>query len=372
MSVVSCLGRSLSLLLLGSFSLGWIGVSSGQAQPFQAGDLDGDGRLTSQDLNLLGAYLRGERGLTDDQIRAADVNQDGRITEADWQVLQQRIQVATDAPTGQVQLDSAYSGQVVDRLTGQPLAGVEVAIPGAGISVRTDAQGRFRLPGAIPAEEILVARLENYLPYSQSTGSGQASGDQPLQLQLERWDPNTTLVLESNVIRLGDNQYSPESAAAGQFLAPAQGVDLTRSFSLQQMPPRPPILRIGSLIGLDTAAAYRAGQSRIPSADMSPMQVIVNGVEVEQIHLGGDNLRIPLPLHHLRLGMNTVTLRTGKTVIQPNRVTRGPQVPISIPLLGGSLQISVPVGGSAVSRHGRAWVDYDDVQLANVTIEIPN
>jgi hypothetical protein len=369
MSRISCLVHS--LLLLGSLGLGWIGVSFAQAQPFQAGDLDGDGRLTVQDLNLLGAYLRGEQGLTDDQIRAADVDQDGRITEADWQVLRQRIQAATDAPTGQVQLDSAYSGQVVDRLTGQPLAGVEVAIPGAGIAVRTDAQGRFRLPGPLPAEEILVARLENYLPYSQSTGSGQAGGDRPWQLQLERWDPNTTLVLEANVIRLGDNQYSPESAAAGQFLGPAQGVEMTRSFTLQRLPSRPPVLRIGSLIGLDTAAAYRAGKSRIPSANMSPMQVILNGVEVEQIHLGGDNLQIPLPLQPLRLGLNTVTLRTGKTLIQPPMVTRGPQVPISIPLFGGSLHISVPVGGDTVVRHGGAWVDHDDVQLANVTIEIP-
>lgn len=87
MSRISCLVHS--LLLLGSLGLGWIGVSFAHAQPFQAGDLDGDGRLTVQDLNLLGAYLRGERGLTDDQIRAADVDQDGRITEADWQVLQQ-------------------------------------------------------------------------------------------------------------------------------------------------------------------------------------------------------------------------------------------------------------------------------------------
>ncbi|ABD00351.1 dockerin [Synechococcus sp. 65AY6Li] len=368
MSRVSCLARS--LLLLGSLALGWIDLSSAQAQPFQAGDLDGDGRLTVQDLNLLGAYLRGERELTDDQIRAANVDQDGRITEADWQVLQQRIQAATDAPTGQVQLDSAYSGQVVDRLTGQPLAGVEVAIPGAGISVRTDAQGRFRLPGPLPAEEILVARLENYLPYSQSTGNGQTGGDRPWQLQLERWDPNATLVLEANVIRLGDNQYSPKSAAAGQFLAPAQGVEMTRSFSLDRLPPRPPVLRLGSLIGLDTAAAYRAGQSRIPGANMSPMRVLLNGVEVEQIHLGGDDLRIPLPLEHLRLGLNTVTLRTGKTVIQPGRIAGGSR--ISIPLLGGSLDIFVPLGTDTIGQDGGAWVDYDDVQLANVTIEIPN
>ncbi|MGQ9837117.1 MAG: dockerin type I domain-containing protein [Cyanobacteriota bacterium] len=372
MSMVLSVGRSLTLLLLGSLTVGWVRAAPSQAQLFQAGDLDGDGRLTVEDLNLLGAYLRGEQSLMDDQIRAADVSQDGRITETDWQVLQQRIQAATNAPTGQVQLNSVYSGQVVDRLTGQPLAGVEVAIPGAGISVRTDAQGRFQLPGAVPTEEILVARLENYLPYSRSTGSGQASGDQPLQVQLERWDPNTTLVLEANVIRLGDNQYSPESAAAGQFLAPAQGVDLSRSFTVQQMPLRPPILRIGSLIGLDTAEAYRAGQSRISSANMSPMQVILNGVEVEQIRLGGDNLYIALPLQHLRLGLNTVTLRTGKTVTHPNMATRGLQVPIGIPFLGGSLQISVPIESSAGSRSGGVWVDYDDVQLANVTIEMPS
>jgi hypothetical protein len=164
---------------------------------------------------------------------------------------------------------------------------VEVAIPGAGIAVRTDAQGRFRLPGPLPAEEILVARLENYLPYSQSTGNGEIGRDRPWQLPLERWDPNTTLVLEANVIRLGDNRYSPESAAASQFLGPAQAVEMTRSFTLERLPPRPPVLRIGSLIGLDTAAAYRAGQSRIPTADMSPLQVLLNGVEVEQVQLGG-------------------------------------------------------------------------------------
>ncbi len=369
MSRVFCLARS--LLLLGSLALGWIGGSSAQAQAFQAGDLDGDGRLTVQDLNLLRAYWRGERELTDNQIQAADVDQDGRITEADGQVLQQRLQATLEAPTGQGQLDAAPSGQVVDRRTGQPLAGVEVAIPGAGISVRTDAQGRFRLPGPLPAEEILVARLENYLPYSQGTGNGQRGGNPPLQLRLERWDPKTTLVLEANVIRLGDNQYSPESAAAGQFLAPAQGVEMTRSFTLERLPPRPPVLQIGSLIGLDTAAAYRAGQSRIPTADMSPMRVLLNGVEVEQIQLGGDTLRIPLPLQHLRLGSNTVTLRTGKTLVQPTLVRGGLQVPISIPLFGGSLQIFVPLGRDTISRYGGAWVDYDDVQLANVTIEIP-
>jgi len=359
-----------SLLLLGSLALAWTGVASAQARPFQPGDLDGDGRLTVQDRNLLGAYLRGEQGLTDNQILAADVDQDGRITEADWQVLQQRLQTATEAPTGQVQLDSAYSGQVVDRLTGQPLAGVEVAIPGAGIAVRTDAQGRFRLPGPLPAEEILVARLENYLPYSQSTGNGQIGRDRPWQLQLERWDPNTTLVLEANVIRLGDNRYSPESAAASQFLGPAQAVEMTRSFTLERLPPRPPVLRIGSLIGLDTAAAYRAGQSRIPSANMSPLQVLLNGVEVEQVQLGGDDLRIPLPLQHLRLGSNTVTLRTGKTWVQTGGIVSGPRV--SIPLFGGSLQILLPLGGNPLSQQGGAWVDYDDVQLANVTIELRN
>lgn len=331
------------------------------AQGFLPGDVDGNGQVAQADVDLLRAYLRGTQPLVGAQIRAADITQDGQVTEADLIRLEQQIQAQANVPGSQVRLESAYGGQVVDRQTGQPLSNVEVAVPGAGISVVTDAQGRFRLPEKVPDDQILTVRLENYLPYSQTTDQTPTS---PMQVALERLNPATTLLLESTVVRLGDNQYSPQSAAAGQFQMLAQGMEMTRSFVLNRIPTQPPVLRIGSLIGLDTPEAYRAGQSRIPEADMSPLEVILNGTPVQTIPLGGNNIRIPLPISSLRAGSNTVVLRTGKT----RQWTRGGAgVPISFPIFGGSVRVYVNGGGAS----GGSGVDYDDIQVANVVVDLP-
>ncbi len=352
---------------------GWFGAGSivmgamcfgvpGLAQGYLAGDIDGDGAVTQTDIGLLNGYLQGAHALTNQQISAADVDRDGQITTADLDQLQRNVQVAVQVPNSSVTFDSAYSGQIVDRQTGQPLGGVEVAIPGAGISVQTDSQGRFQLPENVPSDQILTARLENYLPYSQTTtGEGQ-----PLQLELDRWDQDQTLVLESNVVRLGDNFYSSQSAAAGEFQLPAEGRELIRSFELDQKPNRLPTLRIGSLIGLDTPEAYRAGQGQV-YGDMSPLEVLLNGQQVRTIATAGDNLAVPLPLQYLQVGTNTVLLRTGKTHHGQRPGQRGgAQIPVNIPLFGGNLRMNVPVG---TNRGG--MVDYDDIQLANVVVDLP-
>lgn len=354
------MNRSLSLAsLLCSIVTIWCGLGApGRSQTFLQGDLNGDGAVTAADVNLLSGYLQGTQSLSDRQIDAADVDRDGQISQQDLNWLQQSTQVAVAAPNSQVRLQSAYSGQVVDQQTGQPLSNVEVAVPGAGVSVQTDSQGRFQLPDNIPANQILVARLQDYVPFSQTT----TGGPQTFQVELERLDQSTTLLLESDVVRLGDNAYSAQSAAAGQFQLQAQGAELNRTFSLARIPTQPPRLRIGSLIGLDTVEAYRAGQTRIPGADMSPMKVILNGSTITTIGLAGDNLIIPLPLQHLRTGQNTLTLQTGQTVHSAANL----QVPVNIPLFGGNLRLGVPVGRSGATR-----LDYDDVQLANVVVELP-
>ncbi|MDX2273059.1 MAG: dockerin type I domain-containing protein [Cyanobacteriota bacterium] len=332
------------------------------AQTFLPGDLDGDGRVTTADLTILDDYLRGIRTLSDQQITAADVDRDGRITERDWQQVQQSVQAIAGEPNSQINLNSAYAGQVVDRLTGKPLSNVEVEVPGAGVAVRTDAQGRFQLPESLPDDQILVAKLENYVPYSQTTQQGQS-----LQLQLDRLDPTTTLLLQTDVVHLGDDAYSPNSAGADQFRLKTQGTELTRSFSLSRLPTQPPSLRIGSLIGLDTPEAARAGQTRLVESDMTPLAVELNGVQVSTIAVSGNDLRIPLPLNHLRVGLNTVILRTGKTY-HPSIAQRGQQVPVSIPLLGGNLRIGIPLE-SRIPR--RDLLDYDDIELANIVIDLP-
>lgn len=352
--------RSLTPPLL----IGWLSLvgamvdplAPAMAQGYQRGDLNGDSQVTSLDLGILESYLQGRQSLSDRQISAADVNGDGQITDQDLSALRQTQQASVAAPNSQVTLDSAYSGRVVDRQTGQPLAGVEVAIPGAGVSVRTDAQGRFQLPENVPSDQILVARLENYLPYSQAT----QSGSQSLELQLDRWDRSTTLVLETDVVRLGDNQYSAQSAAASQFRLPSQGYQLIRTFELDRLPSSPPTLQIGTLIGLDTPEAVRTGQSQVPYADMSPFSVALNGQPVTTLALGGNNISVPLPLPLLRPGINTLTLETGKTLHSGSDRSS-----ISIPILGGIIGVRVP----ASQRGGR--LDYDDIQLTNITVDLP-
>ncbi|WP_017327537.1 dockerin type I domain-containing protein [Synechococcus sp. PCC 7336] len=330
-----------------------------RAQGFLSGDIDGNGQVTAADLSLLSDYLAGENSFADEQIVAADVNRDGNIDRSDYTQLEQSIRVESARINSEVQLDSAFSGQVIDRSTGQPLADVAVDIPGAGVAVRTDSQGRFRLPDNVPSNEILTAQLEDYAPFSQTT-SGEGG---TLRVELEKLDTDTTLVLESSVVHLGDDAYSQQSAAAGQFQLRTQGREMARTFRLDRIPNQSPTLKIGSLIGLDTAAAYRAGQSRIPSADMTPLEVELNGNLIRRIDLGADNIAIPLPLSGLREGLNTVVLRTGRTT---HLVSRGGNA-IAWPIFGGNFRINT----SSRRRTAMPTVDYDDIELANVTIEVP-
>ncbi|MEN9204475.1 MAG: dockerin type I domain-containing protein [Thermostichales cyanobacterium SZTDM-1c_bins_54] len=344
-------GTMLMGKLAGMVGVAWLSATAVLAQELSPplGDLNGDGRVDGADAALLRDYLAGRALLTEAQIRAADLDQDGRVTTADLQWLERGSQQVYVFP------QQEGVGRVVDRATGQPLANVEIAIPGAGIRVRSDAQGRFQLPPNVPRNQILVAKLENYLPFSQTT-----DGELSLNVQLDRWDQSKTLVLQSDVVHLGDDRYSPESAGADQFRLRTQGIELVRTFSLDRLPSRDPVLRIGSLIGLDTAAAVRAGQSRIQGADMSPLRVFFNGTPVAAIELGGNDIRIPLPKELAQIGTNTVTLRTGEA-----RMYSG-QSGVVLPFLGGMIQFGIPMPGS-----GSVVVDYDDIELANVTLELP-
>ena len=330
------------------------------AESFLSGDIDGNGQVNRTDLELLSGYLSGESTLVDDQIAAADVNNDGTITQADYTQLSSSIQAASPRINSEVQLDSAYSGQVIDRATGEPLANVAVDIPGAGVSVRTDSQGRFKLPENVPSDEILTAKLEDYAPFSQTT---REQGG-PLRVELDRLNENTTLVLQSDVVHLGDDQYSEQSAGARDFRLRSQGREMARQFRLERVPSQPAVLKIGSLIGLDTQDAVRAGQSGIATADMSPMEIELNGNTIETITLAADNIQIPLPTHMLRPGMNTVVIRTGKV---SQVISRGGGPSVVFPIFGGSFRMNVPSSRGM----GIPVTDHDDVELANVTVEVP-
>ncbi|AGY57639.1 dockerin type I domain-containing protein [Gloeobacter kilaueensis] len=273
------------------------------------GDVNGDGRVDSQDVQRIEQYLRGELVLQDDQIRAADADGDGRVTAKDRDLLQRRIEKLTvksrNGGASLLELKSANSGVVLDKATGKPLANVEVALPDEGISVRTDSQGRFRLTRA-PAGKILTARATNYVPKSVTLARS-SSGLQ--EILLEQLSPQL-MVVDDQLYHLGNDDFDPNSAGALEFHKRSIGGRFEKTFELNSFPHEDLTLRIGSLIGLDTPESVAAGQSGLTDRVLPQggLRVFLNGSAVSRIVLNGDNLEVSLPRWLLQKGTNRLLL----------------------------------------------------------------
>ena len=92
------------------------------------------------------------------------------------------------------------------------------------------------------------------------------------------------------------------------------------------------VVVIGSLIGVDTKKAKEKGQNRIAKVYASPAEIFVNGHKIGNLELNGDNIEILIPKHLLR-AVNELKIQTGKNLFQ------------------------------------KEYVDYDDIELANIRIE---
>ena len=55
------------------------------------GDVNGDGRITSLDLNLMQGYILGKFTLDNNALIAADVNNDGRVSITDLAALNKHL-----------------------------------------------------------------------------------------------------------------------------------------------------------------------------------------------------------------------------------------------------------------------------------------
>ncbi len=327
----------------------------------ESGDVNEDGRIDKDDVRLIDNYLNGSLLLQDSQIAAADADRDGKITSTDRDLLQRRLgglAVGTPrsaaASQSQIDLRSADSGVVVDKATGKPLAGVEVSLPDEGVTVRTDSEGRFKLPGTTPGK-ILSAKASNYAPSSVTTQSGRG-----FELQLERLSPRLQ-VLDDNLYHLGDNNYDRRSANAGQFQMPASGTSYSRGFMLARAPQNDLILRIGSVIGIDTNQSIAVGQSNLPPSRErqanAGVQILLNGRPIRQLVLNGDNITTPLPLQLLRPGFNEITIKAAL-------INRNPNIYDPLGLLGQFSSLADFVPGAAL--------DYDDIEFTHLVVLDPS
>ena len=128
--------------------------------------------------------------------------------------------------------------------------------------------------------------------------------------------------------------FSDNSANSTDFRLNAKGHYLSQTFKRPQAGANQDvIIRIGTIIGLDTKKAKQLGQNRITKVYSSPAEVFVNGHKVGILEVNGDNHSIVVNKSILK-DTNELVIKTGRNLFQTE------------------------------------YVDYDDMELANIRIEV--
>ncbi len=238
-----------------------------------------------------------------------------------------------DVISGKVrQDDKLYArNQVVDAESGEPIDKARVSIPKKRYETYSDKDGRFELNTKIDSTTVLSVEKEGFRPYSLTIDKN--SLNQPLKLGIERSKAGD-IQLEAQLFHLGDDVFADTSANSGDFKIKSAGTFFTKRFQLTPVGPKDDaVLVIGTVIGLDTRLAKEMGQNRIAHVYSSPAEVIFNGQKIGELHVNGDNQEIIIPRNLIGQN-NEVTIRTGRNLFQ------------------------------------HAYVDYDDIELANIRIEM--
>ena len=143
------------------------------------------------------------------------------------------------------------------------------------------------------------------------------------------------VVIDSDMLHLGDDNFSNDSANAGEFRLEAIGPSYTKRFMMTANTlAYNNFLVIGSIIGIDTKMARSMRQNSIRNSYSSPPEVFFNGRKIAEINLNGDNQKIKLPRALIKPDQtNEITIQTGVNLFQ------------------------------------RAYIDYDDIELMNLSIQ---
>lgn len=208
-------------------------------------------------------------------------------------------------------------GSVVDTQSGRALAGAVVSLPDSGETVWTDGAGKFCLSGQLRGQSaILNINKAGYVPFSLSVTQNQSM---PFKVRLQQLAKE--LVLDNTLHHLGDGGFSALSQHAGRFRKQAEGPALRIRFTLGSMTlGQAPKLKLGSLIGVDTAMAHFVTQSNI-GVSASPVVVKLNQVQIATIQVNGDNQRLHIPAGLLaHEGENVLEIEAGSHVTDEGRL----------------------------------------------------
>lgn len=202
------------------------------------------------------------------------------------------------------------TGTIYNNRTGAPVSGAMVSVPSEGKSAVTNKFGEFQL--SIPDKRplILAVQAEGYRPFSLIIDE---DGIQtPMKIGIEEKSRNE-LVVDTRLHHLGDNKFSDRSANAGDFSSSADGHYYFKEFFVENSESRAgALLKIGSVIGVDTITAQNLRQSNILTSSSSPVEIFFNSRKIGEINANGNNHTFRIPSGLLRVNSyNHVRIDTG-------------------------------------------------------------
>ena len=221
--------------------------------------------------------------------------------------------------TGEVSKDLKKDvNQIIDAESNVPIEGVVIKIPSKNYQTKTRKDGTFKLGTKFEAPTIMSLEKSGYKPYSMTINDG---GVKPIQIAIEKTTPQD-IVVDTNMVHIGDNSFSPRSANANEFSIISSGPFYSKDFKLKLINAGQELfLIVGSIIGIDTIHAQRLGQSKVLTAHSSAPEIFFNGSKIAEIKINGDNQKIKIPFPLIKQNQqNNLTIKTGRNLYKTSDI----------------------------------------------------
>ena len=226
-----------------------------------------------------------------------------------------------------------YQNKIIDSKTKQPIGNAKISIPDLNYETYSASDGTFKLNADVNDKTILFVEHDGYKVFSLTVDKSVLNA--PLKLGIEQTSP-FDLQISDGVIHLGDNMFSSNSANSGDFRLFASGHFYAKTFKKPSFAQNQEVVvKIGTIIGLDTKKAKELRQNRIAEVYSSPAEIFVNGHKIGILEINDDNIEVKIPKNILK-ETNELIIKTGRNLFQTE------------------------------------YIDYDDIELANIRIETKN
>lgn len=202
------------------------------------------------------------------------------------------------------------SGFIMDGKTGEAVKNALISIPSKGITAKTNKNGQFQIDIPDKRPLIMSVQAEGYKPFSLIIDENDVKSPMKIIVQKKK---RKEIVLDTSLHHLGDNRFSERSANSEDFSASANGHYYFKEFYLKNdYISGDLILKIGSIIGIDTKKAQSMRQSNVFTAFSSPVEVFFNSKKIGEIDFNGNNHSLKIPYGLVKINeYNHIRIETG-------------------------------------------------------------